>query len=423
MAASESFWLADHPRPRVLIADSAPTHVDVAVVGGGLTGLNAARILARSGTGVVVFEAGQVGRGASGRNGGFCTVGTTLGLGTMRKRYGEAVARQFWTIARDAVDVVAETLAEEAIDCDFRQSGRIRLAMEPRHSRRLMYDGHVLGQLGYRCTFLPTEELRQVIGYGRFHGGLLDEGSACLHPAKLLFGLALAARRRGVSLVESTPVHSIRRDGVSSFLLAHANGVTRAKAVIIATDGYTDGLVPALQRRVIPVGSYIIVTDRLSDDERAKFNPGGRIFATTLHFMNYFRLTPDGRILFGGRNDLRADQETVQSQRELKARFDSFFPELRHRAVEFSWGGRLGFTFDQMPHMGAIDGIHYALGYCGHGVPMSIWCGRAVAGLITGQSAGLPFERMSYPSMPFYRGNPWFLPVVASWYRLKDRLA
>jgi glycine/D-amino acid oxidase-like deaminating enzyme len=422
MAECTSFWLDDFPRPAALVSDSAPETTDVVVVGAGFTGLNAARELARSGIGVAVFEAGQLGQGASGRNGGFCTVGTTVGFDVMRKRYGGAAARQFWAMARDAVDVVAETLDEEAIDGGFERCGRIRLAAKPAHAEDLIREAHMLErEFGYPCRFLPLEMLRQVIGYGRFHGGLLDEGSACLHPVKVLFGLAQAARRHGASVVEQTRVLAIRRDGAGGFLVTHRRGETRARNVIVATDGYTDGLVPALQRRVIPVGSYIIVTEPLSSDEIARFNPTKRIFSTTLNFMNYFRRTTDGRILFGGRNDLTVDQGAEESRVQLKDCFNKLFPELRHRKVSFSWGGRLGFTFDRMPHVGCIEGIHYALGYCGHGVPMAIWCGRAVAKLVMDRQIDVPFEQIGHPTMPFYRGKPWFLAAVGCWYRFKDR--
>jgi glycine/D-amino acid oxidase-like deaminating enzyme len=423
MTESTSFWLHDYPRPATLISDAAPTRTQIAVIGAGLTGLNAARVLARAGFDVGVFEAGQIGRGASGRNGGFCTVGAAVGFGLMRKRYGSEVARQFWAISRAAVDLVAETLKGEGIDADFVRCGRIRLAAKPGHAERLAKEADCLSrEVNYPCRFVPAHALDELIGYGRFHGGLLDEGSACLHPAKLLFGLARAAQQNGAKIVEGTPVLAIRRDGTSGFLIVHPSGSTQAAEVIVATEGYTGGLVQSLQRRIFPVGSYIIVTEPLSQAERARFNPTARIFSTTLNFMNYFRLTKDGRVLFGGRNDLAVDQEPRESRRQLQDRFNSLFPELRHRAVAFSWGGRLGFTFDGMPHVGTIDGIHYALGYCGHGVPTAVWCGRAVAELTMRRPIAAAFAQIGYPAIPFYRGNPWFLPFVGWRYRFKDRV-
>jgi glycine/D-amino acid oxidase-like deaminating enzyme len=417
------FWLQDHPRPLALQADAAPTRTDVAVIGGGLTGLNAARVLARAGFTVAVFEAGRIGHGASGRNGGFCTVGPAVGFGLMAKRYSGEVARQFWAMSRASVDLVAETLEQEGIDAEFARCGRIRLAAKPKHAERLAREADFLSsELKYPTRFVPAHALDSLIGYGRFHGGLLDEGSACLHPAKLLFGLARAAQQNGAKLVEDTLALAVRRDGAGGFLVTHPGGVTRAGNVIIATEGYTGGLVPALQRRIFPVGSYVIVTEPLSEEEKTRFNPTTRIFSTTLNFMNYFRLTRDGRILFGGRNDLAVDQAPAQSRLQLKNRFNQLFPELRHRSVASSWGGRLGFTVDRMPHVGVIDGVHYALGYCGHGVPTAVWCGRAVAEMIMGRPPAVPFTQIGHPAVPFYRGNPWFLPLVGWWYRFKDRV-
>jgi glycine/D-amino acid oxidase-like deaminating enzyme len=196
--------------------------------------------------------------------------------------------------------------------------------------------------------------------------------------------------------------------------------VTRAGEVLIATEGYTDGLLPALQRRVIAVGSYIIVTEPLSRSEQEQFSPKQCLFSTTLNLMNYFRLTHDGRVLFGGRNDLRADQDRTTSRMQLSSRFEQLFPELRHRAIEYSWGGRLGFTFDRMPHVGRTDGVYYSVGYCGHGVPTAIWCGQAAADLIMGRDLASPVSKLNHPTMPFYGGRPWFLPLLSYWYRFVD---
>jgi glycine/D-amino acid oxidase-like deaminating enzyme len=419
-----SFWLADHPRPADLVSDQAQEQADVVIVGAGLTGLSAGLVLARAGVHVCIFESGRVGNGASGRNGGFCTIGTTATFGAMKQRYGEATAQGFWAMARSSVDATAKVLAEEGIESEFERCGRVRLATKPGEAKKLEREAHVLSQdLGYECEYLPPDATREVIGYGRFHGGLLDRGSACLHPIKALFGLARSARRYGAAIAEQTAVHAVRRIGASRFEVSHARGHIRAQAVIVATDGYTGPLVRALHRRIIPIGSYIIVTERLSRHEREQLNPQRRIFATASNMMNYFRVTSDGRLLFGGRNSLSVDQDDLQSRRQLTKRFRALFPELRHLRVDYSWGGRIGFTFDRMPHVGCMEGIHYALGYCGHGVPTAIWCGQIVADLVMGRSTATPFDRISYPPLPFYNGKPWFIPLVGIWYRLKDVMA
>ena len=208
----------------------------------------------------------------------------------------------------------------------------------------------------------------------------------------------------------------------AGFELVTGRGRLRAGEVLLATNGYTGGWLPTLRRRVIPVGSYIVVTEPLPADTAERLIPGGRMLWTSRRFLNYFRLTPDNRLLMGGRQDLSTDLDLAESARALRATITGFFPELSGAAITHSWTGRLGVTFDQLPHIGRLDGMWYALGYSGHGLALGTYVGHEVGGLLSGEAERSPFAEVPHPTRWYYRQRPWFLPLGARWYRLLDRL-
>ena len=193
-----------------------------------------------------------------------------------------------------------------------------------------------------------------------------------------------------------------------------------AKDVVIATNGYTDMLIPKLKPKVFPVGSYIIVSEPLTKDLQDKLSPKRRMFYDSKNFLNYFRLTPDGRMLWGGRNDLSTNLDLNESESILKKQVCTVFPELNDVKFTHSWTGKLGITFDLMPHIGQINGIYYALGYGGHGLSIATYLGTELGLLMTGQKDRSPYEEISHQTMFFYKKNPWFLPFAAKYYRFLD---
>ncbi|MFO7166998.1 MAG: FAD-binding oxidoreductase, partial [Chloroflexota bacterium] len=337
-----------------------PERVDAAVIGGGITGLSAALALARRGVSVAVLEARHFGWGAAARNGGMVLSGLKLGAGELLAKYGRERARRMFAASLAAIDTVERLVAEEAIDCDFARCGHVVLASKPAHAEGLAREAETLArEFGHVTRVVPRAELRDEIGSDAYYGGLVDEASGGLNPARYVAGLAYAAERAGAQLIGGTPVQQIERDG-ASFRLHTGRGAVRAEAVLAATAGYTGAATPALRRRVVPVGSYIIATEPLPDALARELSPRGRMLFDTKHFLHYFRLTPDQRLLFGGRAGFVP--ETPASVREsaaiLRRDMLAVFPQLRDVRIAYAWGGTLDFTFDMMPHAGVLDGVH-----------------------------------------------------------------
>jgi glycine/D-amino acid oxidase-like deaminating enzyme len=421
MLSFDPFWRAQYPRPEDLpVAKELPERVDVAIVGSGYTGLNAVRVLAQSGASVSVLERETIGWGASSRNGGMATAGLKRPIKAIFDTYGKQRGRVFWRASLEAIDLVEEVVRSEKIDCDWRRTGHVCLAYKPSHFEAMRETVRWLrDELGHECRALSPAELSAEIGSRVFHGGILDEHSGGLQPAKYVYGLARAVARHGARLHEGVVVSRVvpLREG---FEIQTNQGVLRAGEVLIATNGYTDNLVPELKRRIFPVGSYIIVTKPLPAELQAELVPKGRMLYDSKNFLNYFRLTPDGRMLWGGRNDLSTDLDLERSAGILRAQLVHTFPQLRGVPLTHSWTGRLGITFDVMPHIGRVDGIHYALGYGGHGVAVASYLGTEVGRWMAGQIATSPFAEIPHPTKFFYRDEPWFVPIAARYYRLVD---
>ena len=417
-----SFWTDTYPRPESLAISPLPEAVDVAIVGGGFTGLNAARVLAKSGTAVAVLERHTIGWGASSRNGGMATTGIKQSIGNIFKMYGPELGRIFWQTSLDAIDLIGEIVADEELKCDFARKGHIALAYKPAHYESMAQKVSWYQQeLGHRMHMVPKSDIRSEIGSDAFYGGMVDEYSAGLHPAKYVFELARAVARHGAHLCENCNVTRIEK--TSGGFHVHTNyGIIEAKDVLVATNGYTDRLIPQLKPRIFPVGSYIVVTEPLATEMQQQLSPNGRMFYDTKNFLNYFRLTPDGRMLFGGRNNLSTDLDLHESQTILRQQMLRVYPQLHDASITHTWTGQLGLTFDLMPHIGRIDGVMYALGYGGHGVSIATYVGTEAGLLLAGKKKDSPFAQIKHQTMFFYRNKAWFLPIAAMYYRLVDRL-
>jgi glycine/D-amino acid oxidase-like deaminating enzyme len=397
-----------------------PDRTDVAVIGGGYTGLAAARALARRGVDVTVLERHVIGWGASSRNGGFVLPGFKPDVEVLARKLGIAEARRLFELSKQAVEGLEALIADEAIDCDYTRCGTIILAARPGHlvglerSRQFLRD-----QLGHETTLLTRGDLRGEIGSTRYHGGLLDTLAGAVQPARLVQGLARAAARAGARLVEGVEVRRLerRREGWG---IATSAGAIRAGDVFVATNGYTGPAVPALQRRVVPVGSYLIATPPLDPALAARLVPRLRVLSDTKNLLYYFRLSPDGRMVFGGRAAFTPTP--VARSTEILARgMVEVFPELAGVAVEYAWGGQVAFTLDQMPHAGRLEGVYYALGYGGHGVAMATWLGARMGDTMAG-AGEIPRLTAPFRAVPLYGGTPWFLPLVGGYYRVRDAL-
>lgn len=419
----ESFWQTT-ATPFESSTLHLPRRVDVAVIGGGYTGLSAARALALRGARVAVLEAMHVGWGASSRNGGQVLTGMKKGVGTLTAHYGLEQTQRWFELSLRAIDLVEQIVREEGIECDFVRSGHLEAAAKPSHYAAFQQEAERLERdFNHKVRVLSRADMPQELNSPRYHGVLVDELSAGLNPARYVQGLARAAERAGAQIFERTRVEQLTREG-DGFLVKTSLGSLLADHVLAATNGYIDSALPAIRRRVIPVGSYIIATEQLPEAVASGLIPKGRMVFDTKNFLYYFRLTADKRLIFGGRATFSPpDQHTLpRSTRALSKGMLEVFPQLKRTRVEYSWGGTLGFTFDIMPHAGQLNGIHYALGYAGHGVAIATYLGSQMAAVISGERGANPFATLGFPRAPLglYNGNPWFMPFAGLWYRFLD---
>ncbi len=390
------------------------------IVGGGYTGLSAALALARRGVDVTVLERHTIGWGASSRNGGFVLPGFKPHVEVLARRIGTAEARRLFALSVEAVVGLETLIAEERIACGYARCGTVVLAARPGHlaglerSRRFLRD-----ELGHETTLLGASEVRGDIGSARYHGGLLDPFAGAVQPALLVEGLARAAARAGARLAEGVDVRSIGRGG-QDHVVSTGTGTVRAREVLVATNGYTGAAVPALRRRVVPVGSYLIATAPLDPALAQRLVPHQRVLSDTKNLLYYFRLSPDGRMVFGGRAAF-TPTSVARSAGILTRGMVEVFPELAGVPVEYAWGGQVAFTLDQMPHAGCLDGVRYALGYGGHGVAMATWLGTRVGAALAG-AGEMPRLTSPFRAVPLYSGAAWFLPLVGGYYRMRDML-
>jgi glycine/D-amino acid oxidase-like deaminating enzyme len=404
--------------------DALPHRVDVVVIGAGYTGLAAARQLTRSGASVLVLERDRVGAGASSRNGGQVLTGLKLDPGTLVRRFGESKARRLFEIATESMARLEAILDEERIDCGYSRTGHIQAASKPKHFQAFQDEQALLARVfNHRVELVPRAEQRSEVGSDAYHGLLLDEHSAALNPAQYVEGLAAAAARSGATIVTHSAVKGLDKVA-GGWRVNFVTGAVEARDVLVATNGYTTSVTPELQRRLIPIGSFIIATEPMAAGMVAALLPRGRVAFDSMNFLHYYRTTPDRRLLFGGRAEFRTpDEHTAGRAAEiLRADMVRTFPELSNTAVDYSWGGNVAFSRDQMPRAGRLHDLYYSGAYCGHGVAMATYLGEQIARRIAGESFEHPLFDDHFAGIPLYRGTPWFLPLVAAYYRVKDWL-
>lgn len=422
-----NYWLSTASLPQGSPGE-LPSRADVAIIGAGFTGLSAARTLARRGGAVVVLEANGIGWGASSRNGGMVLTGMKLSPASLEKRYGRELARRMFQASLASIDYVERIVSEENIDCNFVRCGHLEVAWKASHFEHYTHTAELIGRdFNHPVRIVPRRELGNEIGSEIYFGGMVDDSSAGLNPALYVGGLARAALRAGAAIFEGARVEKIGRasqDANAGFTLETARGTIFAREVLVATSGYTSGATPVLRNRVIPIGSFIIATERLPEELARRLSPRNRMIFDSKHYLFYYRLTPDGRMLFGGRAAFFPETRNTirRSAHILRRGMVKVFPELSGARVEYAWGGTLDFCFDTMPHAGRLDGLYYALGYAGHGVAMATYLGMKMAEKIAGSEEEVPYARIPFPGAPLglYRGRPWFLPFAGAYYKLLD---
>lgn len=417
------YWWEAAPR-RQAHAITLPEQIDAVVVGSGFTGLSAALTLLRHGRSVVVIDRDVPGFGASTRNGG------QIGSGNQKFRVKRLIAmrgrKKAEAMLREGVamlDYVDGLIAREKIDCHFVRCGRFRAAIRPEHYEAMARDMEDLREIADVESFMvPRAEQRTEIGSDVFFGGSVLPQDASLHPGLYQSGLMQRIEEAGGLIVGGAPAQAITPTG-SAFLVKTPLGTIACRDVVIATNGYTGGLVPELKRRIIPVGSGLIATGEIPEALFSGLMPKGRVYGNTNRVFYYFRAAPgERRVIWGGRVGRLANNTSPLAFRHLARDMLHVFPELEEVPVTHAWDGLIGYTFDEVPHLGrTAAGLHYAVGYCGTGVSRATYFGHKIALQLLGLKEGrTAFDDFDFPSFPFHPAAKQAVPVVETWYRIRD---
>lgn len=419
------YWHATAPRFANAADGPVEGKFDVAIVGGGFTGLSAALQLAKSGVRAVLLEARHVGYGGSGRNGGHLNNGLAHSYIAAKSALGTERAKALYRAFDSAIDTIEAIVAEENIDCNFRRAGKLKLASKPAHFDAIARNFDAIhNEVDPDTALLSKADLKSEIGSAAFHGAMLSKKSAMMHMGRFVHGLAEAATRRGATIIEEAPVTGRTRTA-AGWTLSTPRGQVTADRVLVTTNAYTEGPFDYFRRRIVPVGSFVVATCPLSAEEVAATMPGNRTCVTSMHIGNYFRLSPDNRLIFGGRARFSAVSDATSDARSgeiLRVAMARIFPQIRDVEIEYCWGGLVGMTKDRFPRAGSADGLYYSMGYSGHGAQLSTHMGVIMADLISGRENRNPMEGMDWPAVPGHFGKPWFLPIVGLYYRLLDRI-
>jgi gamma-glutamylputrescine oxidase len=395
---------------------------DVAVLGGGYTGLTAALHLAERGFDVVVVEGKQVGWGASGRNGGQIVTGYNPSMTTLAGLVGDNDTRKLWEMAEEAKRLLIDTVSRYGIACGL-SWGYLFVAERERQLRGLaaleQEWAHDFGYGGLRAV--GHDELRQMVGSKRYLGGLYDAGAGHLHPLNYVRGLAQACSHAGVRIFEGSQVIKVN-DGAKPALVT-AQGAVRARFLVLGGNAWMGKLVPALARKIASVDTYIVATERLP---RARIRSVLRddIAVSDANFvLNYFRRTPDDRLLFGARANY-SGFEPPGLRIKMRRAMLHVFPQLADIRLEQLWGGRVDITMNRTPHFGRLgQSTYFAQGFSGQGVALTGMAGKLIAEAIAGQAERFDvFARIPHASFP---GGLLRRPALALgmlWYRLRDLL-
>lgn len=397
--------------------------VDVAVVGGGLAGCSAALHLARRGFKVALLEANFVGYGASGRSGGQTIFGLATGQKALTAQVGREDARRLFEMSVQALDLTRSLIREHGIECDYR-SNHVHVATKPRHLDELCeWCDELRDEYAYESVqLLDRDALQAHVRSSRYLGGLLDTRSGHLHPLKFTQGLARAAESAGALLFEHTQALNYE-DGAGA-IVRTSHGEVRCRQLVLCGNAYLGSLAPALSRRILGVGTYIIATRPLEAGQARSLLPSDAAVADVNWILDYFRLSADRRILFGGRVSYSAFQPPHLAE-SMRRRMVRIFPDLSEVEVEYAWGGYLDITLSRAPDFGRLSpNVFYLQGFSGHGMSLTVLAGRLVAEAVAGTAerfdvfARLPHR--DFPGGPLLRRPSLVLAML--YYRLKDLL-
>ena len=421
--ATPYWWEAAPLKP--LSRQPLPKRLDVLIVGAGYAGLSAGLVLAREGRSVAAFDAMDPGEGASTRNGGITSGSIRPDYATLSRRFGEEKALAIEAEGKAAREFLYEFIKTEGIACDFQPVGQFKGAFGFEQYEAMARTAERLAKkLKIEAYAVPYVEQRKYIGTDVYRGGTVRMDIGGLHPAKFHAELLRVALASGLTVHTRTSVVSIERDD-GGFRVVTAAGQVQARQVLVCTNGYTDGAVPFLRRRRVPVRSRIIATEELAPDVMARLMPKRMMITENREVGFYYRPSPDGkRILLGGRDSSRVG-DPVGPKLLLRSGLVKLFPELEAVRLSHSWFGNVAMNRDMIPRIFENDGVVYATGFCGSGVVWAPWIGMHAAHKLLGHDgqARTAFDFRPPAFIPFYRGNPWFMPAFIQGYRMRDRIA
>jgi len=421
-AYPESYYTATMNPRQECPALEGEVRADVCVIGGGYTGLSSAIHLAERGYSVVLLEAERIGWGASGRNGGQCSVGQRKAQDDLEKAYGKEEARRLWDLGVEAVAIVRQLIEQYGIECDLKR-GCLQAALK--HSDAAwyrQYADHMQSEYGFEMRYLEGAELEYFSGTDVFCGGLVEYASAHLHALNYALGLADAAQALGVQIFEGSRVKNY--DRARPTRVTTEQGSVTADYVVLGCNGYLERLEPRIAGKIMPLNNFIIATEPLSEEQQRAINPEDLCAYDAKFVVNFWKLSGDGRMLFGGgENYTRRFPSDIKSF--VRKRMLPLYPQLAQARVDYGWGGTLAVTMNRMPSFGRLDpDVYYALGFSGHGVQMATLAGKLIAEAVAGTAER--FDVMARVPSPTFPGGTllrWPGLVAGMLYHaLKDRI-
>ena len=421
--SADSYYQASAHPPPVTTPLRGTQRAAVAVIGGGISGVSTALHLAERGVDVVVLESHQFGWGASGRSGGQIMPGYCAEQSTIEKLAGKSAARELWTHSMAAMDLLRNRIHQHQIACDLKWN-YLHVATNKKRARELHEScAHLSSQYGYEMNYLERDELREVLASDLYYGAAFDAGSGHLHPLNYTLGLASAAQQAGARLHANS--RALRIETVAHGVRIHTEQATLdCEQVVYACNAYLHRLESRLAKMMMPVATCIIATEPLGESRARALIANDAAVADTNLVLDYFRLSADWRMLFGGRVSY-AGLSPSRLTRALRGRMTRAFPQLANARIDYSWGGYVAITMNRAPQIGRLDSCSwYVQGYSGQGMALSGYFGKLLADGVLGDDADLQcFGAIAHRAFP---GGAWLrtpaLVAAMSVRRLMDRI-